>query len=277
MIVAVDVSTVAVLAAISLSEGIGRLPAGALVLRRTLFGPWRVSEATRPGRLQVVHWWPPLLEALVIAGRDSALRPLTETELRRRLALTACPRRAARAVGAITLIGLVVGIPLGVEIAGWAGGLLAAAAVVLGQVGLATIGWTGLRRLDADPGARWRLVGSMLNPFTAPAMASRILAAATAGASALTVARTLLPPEAWAAWFRPRAYDARVARISDEDFSGELEGAELAIAAVLGHRPAAGEHDRWCPRCAGTYQAGFTTCAECGVSLKGAASRNSKC
>jgi hypothetical protein len=278
MIVAVDLSTVAVLAAISLSEGIGRVPAGALVLRRTLFGPWRVGEsAGPPGRL--VQGWPPLLEALVLPSRGGAAS-LSRADLQRRLALINRVRHAAGAVGAITLIGLVLGIPLGVEIAGWAGGLVAVVGVAIGQIGLAAIGWRGLRLLGADRRVRWRLVAVTLNPFAAPSVASRILSAAVAGASPLTVARTLLPPHTWTAWFRPRAYDARIAGISDGDLSRDLEDADEAIEAVLRQKPYAGEDHRWCPRCGGTYQAGFTTCAECEVPLEGAAdsaSRNSKC
>jgi hypothetical protein len=280
MIVAVDLDTVAVLAAISLSEGIGRVPAGALVLRRTLGGPWRVGETVvRPGRLRLVQWWPPLLEALVLPSHGGGARLLTRADLQGRLDLIRRVRHAARAVGAITLIGLVLGIPLGVEAAGWAGGLLAMAAVVTGQMGLAALGWRGLRLLGANRRGCWRFVAVTLNPFAAPSVATRILSAAVAGASPLTVARTLLPPHTWAAWFRPLAYDARVARIRDENLSHDLEDADEAIEAVLGQKPYAGEDDRWCPRCGATYQAGFTTCAECEVPLEGtgSASRNSKC
>jgi hypothetical protein len=281
MIVAVDLSTVVVLAAISLSEGIGRLPGGALVLRRTLVGPWRVGETVvRPGRLRLVQCWPPLLEALVIPGGGDAAPRLNRADLQRRLASITQVRHAARALGAITLIGLVLGIPLGLGIAGWVGGLLALAGVVTGQIGLAAIGWRGLRLLGTDRRVCWRLVAVTLNPFAAPSVATRILVAAVAGASPLTVARTLLPPATWAAWFRRRAYDARVARIPDEDLSRDLEDANEAIDAVLGQKPQAGGDDGWCPRCGDTYQAGFTTCAECEVPLEGAgasASRNSKC
>jgi hypothetical protein len=109
---------------------------------------------------------------------------------------------------------------------------------------------------------------------------SRILSAAAAGVSPLAVAKILLKSDVWTSWFRPRAYDARMARALDDDLSRELQNADAIIDAVLRQPPPGVGDDHWCPRCAATYQAGFTTCAECDVPLEGgaaAASRNSKC
>ncbi|HEU5303064.1 MAG TPA: hypothetical protein VFU40_00340, partial [Gemmatimonadales bacterium] len=103
----------------------------------------------------------------------------------------------------------------------------------------------------------------------APAVASKVLAAAALGAAPLTVARTLLPPDAWANWFRPQAYDLSMASPSDCGSAEGLEDARDAIAQVLAVRPILAGDGRWCPRCAATYRAGFTTCAECAVALLG--------
>jgi hypothetical protein len=270
MIVTVDLSTVVVLAAISLSEGIGRVPAGALVLRRTLLGRWRVSDTTEfTGRLQLVHWWPPFFEALVVQSRTST-PSFKGIELQRRLAATSRVRQVARVTGAGALVGLVLGIPLGIGFAGWLGGLIAAAGVVIGQAVLAALGWQALSLLGASRRSKWRLVAGTLNPFAAPALASRILAAAVSGASPLTAARALLPPDGWAAWFRPRAYDARFGRAATEELLRDLEGSDAAISAILEQKPMLEQNTPWCPRCAATYQAGFSTCAECEIPLEGA-------
>jgi hypothetical protein len=80
-------------------------------------------------------------------------------------------------------------------------------------------------------------------------------------------AQTLLPAEGWMKWFRPQAYDAHVARTVDGDLAGEIGAAEQAVAEVLAQRPVMAEDGRWCPRCAATYQAGTSKCADCSVQL----------
>jgi hypothetical protein len=264
--VAVDTGTVLVLAAIALAEGITRIPAGALVLRRMLVGPWQVSGPSAPRNLmRLVHWWPPMTDTLVVSPISTT--PLTRVALQERLRATAPVRRAARATGALTLLGLVLGIPLGVGFAGWFGGLLAAGGVLAGQVVLGALGWRGLHLLGETRRARARLLAVTLNPFAAPHTASRLLAAATAGATPLTVAHALLTPDRWTAWFRPRAYDAGVALAPDQELARGLEAVPHAIDQVLSQRPPMASDDRWCPRCAATYQPGFTACAECEVPL----------
>jgi hypothetical protein len=265
---AVDTSTMLVLAAIALAEGLVRVPAGAVVLRRILNGAWQIEERAGPGdRLRLVHWWSPWTEALVVSPGSVGGVPLTRAGLISRMAAIATVRRAARIVGAATLILLVVGVPASFGLAGAIGGLWALAGVVSGQITLAILSWWGLKLLGVSRRERWRSLPANLNPFAAPAAASRLLALATAGASAITVAQTLLPSESWAKWFRPLAYDAGVAFTLDRDLAGELESAEEAVAQVLSQRPAMANDVLWCPRCASTYQAGARKCADCDITL----------
>jgi hypothetical protein len=265
---AVDTSTMLVLAAIALAEGLGRVPAGSVVLRRFLNGAWQIEEATGPGdRLRLVHWWPPWTDTLVVPPRSSGTVPPSQADLVARIAAIATVRRAARVIGAVTLILLVVGVPAGLGLAGAVGGLTAFGGVAAGQITLGLLGWRGLTSLRAARRERLRLLTANLNPFAAPALASRLLAAACAGATSATVARILLSPERWATWFRPRAYDAGVAQSLDEELADDLEAADDAIAQVLAQRPKMASDGLWCPRCAATYQAGATACADCNISL----------
>ena len=265
---AVDTSTMLVLAAIGLVEGLVRVPAGSVTLRRFLNGAWQIGEPTGPeDRLRLVHWWPPWTDTLVVPPRSRAAVPLSQAELVARLAATATIRRAARITGAVTWILLVVGVPASFGLAGAVGGLVALGGVVGGQITLGLLGWRGLASLGAPRRARVRLLTANLNPFAAPALASRLLAAACAEATPATVARTLLSSERWATWFRPRAYDAGVAQNLDHNLAEDLEAAGDAIAQVLAQRPMMAGDGLWCPRCAATYLAGARACADCNVGL----------
>ena len=264
----VDTSTMLVLAAIALAEGLGRVPAGSVVLRRFLNGAWEIERpAGRGDGLRLIHWWPPWTDTLVVPPRSSGTVPLGQGDLVARMAATATIRRTARVVGAMTLILLVVGVPLAFGVAGAVGGLTALGGVVTGQITLGLLGWRGLGSLGAARRERVRLLTTNLNPFSAPALASRLLAAASAGATPATVTRTLLSPERWANWFRPRAYDAGVAQNLDEDLAGDLEDADDAIAQVLARRPNMVGAGLWCPRCAATYQVPATACSDCNIDL----------
>jgi hypothetical protein len=265
---AVDTSTMLVLAAIALAEGSGRVPAGSVVLRRFLNGAWQIEGATSRGdRLRLVHWLPPWTDTLVVPPRPSGAVPLSQADLVARIAAIATIRRAARVLGALTLILLVVGVPAGFGLAGAVGGLTALGGVVAGQITLGLLGWCGLASLGAARRERVRLLTTNLNPFAAPALASRLLAAASAGATPATVTRTLLSPQRWANWFRPRAYDAGVAQNLGGELAEDLEDADDAIAQVLAQRPTMASDGLWCPRCAATYQAPATACADCNIDL----------
>jgi hypothetical protein len=264
---AVDTSTMLVLAAIALAEGVARVPAGSVVFRRFLHGAWSVEGPTGPGnRLRLVHWWSPWTEALV-APRSHEAAPLNQARLISRMAATATVRRTARIIGAATLLLLVIGVPAGFGLAGAVGGMSALGSVLLGQIALGLLGWRGLGQLGVARRERLTALASILNPFAAPALAARLLAAATAGATPETVGRTLLSSQRWASWFRPRAYDAGVALQPDPDLAHGLEAADEAVAQVLAQRPPMASDALWCPRCAATYRAVATECAECSITL----------
>jgi hypothetical protein len=265
---AADTSTMLVLAAITLAEGVVRVPAGSVVLRRFLNGAWEIEGPTGPGNtLRLIHWWSPWTDAIVVSPRSREAAPLGRARLLSRLAATATVRRTARIIGAATLLLLVIGVPAGLGWAGAVGGLSALGSVLSGQLALGLLGWRGLGHLGVARRERVSALASILNPFAAPALASRLLATATAEATPETVGQTLLSSERWASWFRPRAYDAGVALQPDPDLAHELEAADEAIAQVLAQRPSMASDGLWCPRCAATYRAVATECAECRITL----------
>ena len=269
-VMALDTGTVLVLAAVALMEGLARVPAGALILRRRLAGSWNVAGRVEVARLRLVHFWPPYTETLVLQPASGPTPPVARAELRSRLDRIEAYHRWAGTAGLITQVALIIGIPLGIGVAGAVGGLLMAGGVVVGQVALALLAWRGLRRLATGKPALRKILFSVLNPFAAPAISSRLMAQACAGASPLAVAQTLLPQGTWADWFRRRAYDADAELTDDREIAEELEEPGHAIAQVLALRPAVGHGESWCPRCAATYQAGFTECRDCEVTLLGA-------
>jgi hypothetical protein len=266
---AVDTSTMLVLAAIALAEGVERVPAGSLVLRRFLNGAWQVEEPGRTGdRLRLVHWWSPWIEALVVPPGAGAGPRRSRAELVARLAAIGGVRRTARIIGCATLMLLIVGVPAAFGLAGAVGGLVSLGGVFAGQVALALLSWRGLGVLHLGRPQQWRSLLPNLNPFAAPGVGSRLLASAVSGATPATIAQTLLSPGGWAKWFRPQAYDAAVAQILNRDLARELETAEETIADVLSQRPEMTTGDvLWCPRCASTYQAGSLHCADCNIPL----------
>lgn len=265
---ALDTGTVLVLAAVALMEGLARVPAGALILRRRLAGSWRVAGRVEVARLRLVHFWPPSTETLILQQPSGSTPVVGRTELLSRLDRIEASHRWAGVAGLITQVALIIGIPLGIGVAGAVGGLLMAGGVLVGQVALGLLAGRGLSRLGTGRPAQRKILLSVLNPFSAPAVSSRLMAEACAGATPLAVAQTLLPHPEWAAWFRRRAYDAELT--NDRELAEQLEESGHAIAQVLALRPVMGHQENWCPRCAATYQAGFTECRDCEVKLLGA-------
>lgn len=264
---ALDTGTVLVLAAVALAEGLVKVPAGALLLRRRLGGSWRVAGRAEAAQLRLVHFWPPCTETLVLQQPADTAPPVRRSELLSKLDRVEPARRRAGVAGLFAQLALIFGIPLGIGVGGAGGGLLMAGCVLVGQVTLALFAWRGLRRLGTARPAVRRILLSVLNPFAAPAISSRLMAEACGGATPLAVAQALLPYPAWSAWFRRRAYDAAAELTDDREIAEQLEESGHAIAQVLAQRPAMSGQEHWCPRCAATYQAGFTECRDCEVKL----------
>jgi hypothetical protein len=258
-----DVTTVAILAAVVLLEGLRKTPAGALVLRRFPWSAWNVAlvEGRRP-RLRLVSWFPPLSRSVVLSDSGGALG----ADVRERLGRVRRTVWALEAGGLLALIGLVLGIPVSHASAGtlgligslgvlllWALGLAATAVLTLMRIGIP-------RRQALGDGAR------LLSPFAAPGAAELVLERALAGATPVAVAEALLPPPSFAAWIRPRAYDH--VRRGASDVELETLHPRGHWEALVGGAPAGGG-SAYCPRCGAWYREAVASCADCDkVSLE---------
>ena len=76
--------TIAILALLTLIEGMRRVPAGSVVLRRVLFGLWTVERPEPAERLRLLSWWSPIVTTIVLAPRQS-YQKTSVTDLRARL------------------------------------------------------------------------------------------------------------------------------------------------------------------------------------------------
>lgn len=269
-----DVETAAILAVIALAEGVARLPPGSTLFRRTLGGRWRVARA--PDLVAgwgLLHRWPPLSHTILVpvpSPDAEAAVPVPSAAAnspQARLHAIRIERRTADALGFLGLCTLVLGIPAAVHAAGVFGGVVAIVVCIGCQVGLAGLEWIGLKRLEVSPPDRWRRVRRNLNLFSAPAASSRLMAEAVLGAGPVLVARALLPPEEFVRWSRPLLYDARIAGSVLASLGHAVALTDQWVVEALDWRPAMGESEKWCDRCAAVYQSWATECGDCRLPL----------
>lgn len=270
-----DFETAAILAAIALAEGVVRVPPGATVLRRMLWGRWRV--ASTPDLVAgwgLVHRLPPLSHTVLLpippsgTALSAPSRSVTPTSSQERLHAIRVQMNAADALGLVGLLLLVLGVPVAVHTAGVIGGALAILACVSCQLGLAVLEWTGLGKLEVVRRERWRRVIRNLNPFSAPAASSRLLAEAVQSEGPIMAAKALLSHDDFARWSRPWLYDFRTAGGSHSSPTAGVAITDDCVTEVLGWMPKLAPGDKWCNRCAAVYQSWATECAECRLPLR---------
>lgn len=266
--------TIAILALVTLLEGIRRVPRGSLLLRRVLFGTWRVrpvSPAMAHDSLQLLSWWSPIVSTIM-------LRPLPPPEtapkprpwkidaVRGRLEEHRHTLLDVRVLGLAALLSLVVGIPLAVDRLGAQGfffalGLLGiicffvfermyAAARALGKTRKAALSWS---------------IGSF-SPFAAPRAAEVLLEELVRDMPPGLVARVLLPFAEFLAWVRPHAYDSSQGAPADSRLLAGLDPAELKQSLAPPDPALAIGGQLWCPRCGATFVQA-DACSECGIAL----------
>ncbi|MEX2153960.1 MAG: hypothetical protein WD825_11525 [Gemmatimonadaceae bacterium] len=268
------VTTSLILALVALSDGVRRIPAGAIVLRRLGLGPWTAPRFEEPeSRLELVSWCIPLALPLVLtresngtSGPESAELALTRrlTRFRARLRRVRHHVLALRINGLAILATLVVVLPL-LAYRGGAWGFLVgvqllltlclvqvvAAAMALRRVGIA------LRpALFASVPFAW--------PFTAPRAAEVVQSHAVAGLPPLLALHELAPEDEFLRVARPALYDAMVRNIVSDDVAAlaELWG-EARVRSLIG-KPSAEDADLYCPRCGSAFNPGREFCTDCG-------------
>ena len=113
-----DWSTVVILAAVTLLDGVRRVPAGALVLRQVLAGRWTVADREAEPGLRLVSAWSSFTLPLIIpsGGVSGADAPgdHAHTSLDDRLARARGVVGFLRLLGASIVLAIVLGVPAAV-------------------------------------------------------------------------------------------------------------------------------------------------------------------
>jgi hypothetical protein len=260
--------TIAILALLALIEGMRRVPAGSVVLRRVLFGPWTAEHPEPRERLRMLSWWSPFMTTIVLVPRtsyekknvDAVRAQLEDRELHTALF-------DLRVLGVVELVALVLGLPYAMQRFGATGFLFAMGAILL----LCLTIFSALAFSGRALGKPWkkalRWAFPFLSPFAAPRGAEVLLEEALRDAAPAAVGRALLADDAFLGWMRPFVYDATNGEGTDVD-RRLLEGVNVTeLSATLARRPAShNAQGLWCPRCGATFIHG-DSCSECGVRL----------
>lgn len=249
-----DWTTFWLLVGIALAEGLRRVPAGGVLLRRVPGYPWHVAAGPyRAAAWRLASAFPPLaLHALLQPSEGAPRRLPPRGRLRLWITLLRLPSLLA-------LIALLVGVPLLSASMGTRGLILAIAAAFGTSLLTAIASMLALIRLGIGwKTAVWDAL-RIVSPFTSPRAPEIVMERALAGVPVIDPIRALLPTDAFAAWIRPLAYDQ--AMRSADDALLPRDEAERII-----HTPPAdaAPGDAWCPRCAGIYQPGVESCRGCG-------------
>jgi hypothetical protein len=271
------IAAIVVLAAITLSEGIRRLAADAIVVRRSLLGRWSVARANEIGNgIRLVSPCIPVSVPLVLTpvGTEGVGSP----GLRRlRSRFTARAERTHLALitlqvqGMAVLLALVVGIPLAAfrgprELA------LVFGVVLSLSVGQACLTAAALMRAGARRSRSLAAACRIVWPFAAFRAAEVVQAQIAAGVPRMAVLHGLLGQDALLRAYRPLVHDIIQAGDASEDAGTLLElVGRPRLEAFLRHRP---DGDAaCCPRCGVEYEASRERCADCLVPLQSPALR----
>ena len=143
-----DWSTTAVLAGITLLEGLRRVPAGAVVLTRMGNNPWAVSRTTAGVRLELVSWAAPLILHLLVSPSIATAPP---RDLRHRWRHVRRWQLVLRLVGGAEWCWVVIGIPLMTDRWGALGLLVAVMLAFQGALLLTILSACALAKLRLTP------------------------------------------------------------------------------------------------------------------------------
>ena len=251
---------VAGLAAIVLLDAVRAVPLGSQLASRFLFSPWRPGAEPAAARgVRLLSWCPPLTMAVVVPEAAQTSRALPDRDALARWCL------ALRIGAGMSLLLLVVGVPLAVGSFGTFGFGASVALVLVFDVFVMVLAAVALVRLGAPRGRAWRGAAPIIGPFTTPRAAEIVVERVLEGATPVAAMRYLLSADSFAAWVRPRAYDALHRGVIDAAVAAlgreELE----AVVAAPPRDAVTGE--RYCPRCSVVYQERAESCSACEVPL----------
>lgn len=262
-------------------DGWRRRPDDAVFLVRLPGGPWHVRTPwAKVGPFALVAWWSPIVLPLLVSApathtdeprRWAADFGIAVARGRRRLRRVNVGLTALRLVGALLLVWIAFGIPLITSRFGIAGLVRGIVSAVIFGAALAAVAIMELRTLDLRWWPAIRRAAPLLSPFSAPQAAEVLTTAALADIGVMERVAVLLGDTRFFTWIRPAAYDVLHDHVTTA--SGDTWAPDILVRALprtvleraLGTRPDALDSDlAYCPRCAGTYREGMTTCTECG-------------
>jgi hypothetical protein len=261
-----DVGSSLALAAVMLANGMRKVPAGATVFRRIGIGPWRVARpAADTARLDFVSWWSPFSLSVLVDA--------TPPESRQRVQERPVPvwlRIAMIVVGTKVQLLLVFVLPAAVKFAGVKGLVFSLAALLALGVTQVVLRTAVLRRSGVPVSRALRRSAGFASPFNAPRAYEQTIEDTYRGADALTTARALLTRADFDAHVRARAYDRLVRGKRDPELDAVCSTIDLERIVSLPKDDADPLHVR-CPRCAASYRAEVSVCADCDLALSGPA------
>ncbi len=262
----VDLSFVAVLAAVTLLEGIQRVPANALIARRSVGGSWRVWQARQFGpKYQLLSWWPPFYTSLVLP-LPAAGTLTDEAAARARLDLAAPWLPDLRLLGGIALLALVFGVPAAIAQYGGFGFIVSVTFVFVLSIAIATMAFVAARPLATSRAAAARWAAHLLSPFAAPRAAEALLQQAACGMPPALVVQYLLPKNEFLAWLHPYAYDVSNEAATESDVLVSGLGSEVLRLALQWQKPMDGGATLRCARCGASFSRG-SVCPDCAIDL----------
>ncbi len=272
LLAGVDWQVVGLFAVLVLAEGLRRVPAGGLIVRRIGWSGWKpTGEEEARTRWRLVSWWSPVASALVLPPLgDPASLSTDELAARVDVARRAAPWLAGG--GELALAALVLGLPIASARFGALGFYAGAGVVVALAVATASIGVSALRRLACMGAPRPGRVLGWYSPFASGRVLEGVYEAALAGVSPAQALRMLAGEQVFAEWARPRAYDVVHSGLVDPDLSAAADIATLKRIVASEPRMDSGAGS-YCPRCAATWSVVRESCSDCDVALVSRAQR----
>ena len=260
-----------ILLAVAALEWVRKLEGDECILRRDPLGRWRVVYPLRLWRQwHLVSWFPPFFLTVVLPpslGRRAAVSQRGTGHITgMRLFQT------VRALGAVALLTLLLGIPWATSRFGLMGILISVAWLFL--LTLVNQGFVIaiLRREGATLGQALKKSTTLLSPFAMPLSAETLFSRRFIGAPRMASIRSLTGESEFQLLIQPFAFDLESARVSVSDpwleeialsFS-KRERARIAGAVPAGLLPG----QKYCPRCGGIYRETFVRCSECSCDLR---------
>lgn len=254
-----DWYTCIVLTVVLLVDGMRRVPAGGIVLRRTLGGDWHIARAPEEkSRLQFVSVLAPLTLHLVIEPNVSSKVPTP------RLTTGGGWVLALRLLGCFQLVVLLAGLPWLMANLGGFGFVLAAITLMIVSTATAIAATVALRSAQLSWRDALQTTMWLAWPFSAPAAAERVIERSMRDVHPLRAIHTLLPPHSFARWVRPLAYDALQTGSLPNDVLTDEEARLLVSTPPDDLLPG----ERFCRRCGCLFIEHVNRCADCDIELQ---------